>query len=156
MNGKFSDNFITPEIRKTSDLPFHNDLAPGKRRVFLEKTLLADSDVYIMVRTAKNVTEDQPQYVESHAHRVSSTYIFIGSEDNLEGLQAEVVLDGEVHTIESPATVFIPPGVQHSYRLMEGSGHFIHTVLEGNYDASLLYQPGEAPRGLECEKEVGI
>jgi len=152
MQKKFSRNFIKPEIRKTSDLPFHNDLAPGKRRVFLEKTLLPDSDVYIMVRTAKDVAEDQPEYVESHAHCVSSTYVFLGNEDNLEGLKAEVILDGEVYSVSSPATVYIRSGVVHSYKLIEGSGHFIHTVLEGDYDKSLLYHPDEARPDNRCEK----
>ncbi len=138
MKKRFAKNIITPEVRRTSELPFHNDLAPGKRRVFLEEKLFSDSDLYVMVRTTKDVMPDQPEYVESHAHNVSSVYIFLGSGEELEGLKAEVVLDDEIYIVSSPATVFIPGGAVHSYRLIEGSGHFSHIVLKGNYNDSLI------------------
>lgn len=133
----FENYILKPQVRKTSELPYHNDLAPGKRRVFLEKKLLPDADLYVMVRTSADVTRDQPEYVESHAHNVSSIYVFIGNGEDLEGLTAEVILDGETHHVESPATVFIPKNVVHSYRLIEGSGHFSHMVLEADYNRSL-------------------
>jgi len=138
MEKRFAENIIKPEVRRTSELPFHNDLAPGKRRVFLEKKLFSDSDLYVMVRTAKDVRPDQPEYVESHAHNVSSVYIFLGSAEELEGLKAEIVLDDEVYIVSSPAAVVIPEGVVHSYKLIEGSGHFSHIVLKGNYNDSLI------------------
>jgi len=138
MQKRFARNIITPEVRRTSELPYHNDLAPGKRRVFLEKKLFPDSDLYVMVRTANQVTTDQPKYVDAHAHNVSSVYVFLGTGGDLEGLTAEVVLDGEFHLVASPATVFIPKGVVHSYRLIEGSGHFSHMVLKGDYIDSLV------------------
>lgn len=133
----FANYILKPEVRKTSELPFHNDLAPGKRRVFLEKKLFPEADLYVMVRTSNDVTRDQPEYVESHAHNVSSIYVFVGNGEDLEGLTAEVVLDDEVYQVESPATVFIPKNVVHSYRLIEGSGHFSHIVLKGDYNSSL-------------------
>lgn len=135
---KFSENIVMPEVRRTSELPFHSDAAPGKRRVFLEKKIFPESDVYVMVRTAARVTPDQPNYVDAHAHNVSSIYLFLGSGPDLEGLKAEVVLDGEVHLVSSPATVVIPKGVVHSYRLIEGSGHFGHVVMKGDYVDSLM------------------
>ncbi|MCL4456320.1 MAG: hypothetical protein M1147_03770 [Nitrospirae bacterium] len=154
MGKRFAENIIKPEIRRTSELPFHNDLAPGKRRVFLEKRLFSDSDLYAMVRTAKDVTPDQPDYVDAHAHNVSSVYIFLGNNEELEGLKAEVVLDGEVYIVPSPATVFIPKGVMHSYRLIEGSGHFSHIVLKGNYNDSLI-NPDEISVGFHDDNKKG-
>lgn len=133
----YENYILKPEVRKTSDLPYHNDLAPGKRRVFLEKELHPEADLYVMVRTSNDVTLDQPEYVESHAHNVSSIYVFLGKDEDLEGLTAEVVLDGETYHVKSPATVFIPKNVVHSYRLIEGSGHFSHMVLNGDYNRSL-------------------
>lgn len=152
MDNRFSKNIIKPEIRKTSELPFHNDMAPGKRRVFLEKELFPDSDLYVMVRTAKDVMPEQPDYVDAHAHNVSSVYIFLGSGEELEGLKAEVFLDGEVYIVSSPATVFIPEGVVHSYRLIKGSGHFSHIVLKGTYNDSLIY-PDESSIGFHTADE---
>lgn len=138
MKKQFTENIIKPEIRRTSELPFHNDLAPGKRRVFIEKKLFSDSDLYVMVRTAEDVMSNQPEYVESHAHNVSSVYIFLGNNGELEGLKAEVILNGETYIVSSPATIFIPKGIVHSYRLIEGTGYFTHIVLSGDYNDSLI------------------
>ena len=135
---QFSRFFIAPEERPTSEIPFHNDSAPGVRRVFLEKKLLPETDAYVIVRTAADVRPDQPQYIDFHAHNVSSIYLFMGEGDNLEGLRAEVMLGDETFVIDSPATVYIPKGVPHSSRLIEGSGHFGHIVLSGDYRESLL------------------
>jgi 2-isopropylmalate synthase len=134
---KYEKYIIEPEIRKTEDLPYHKKEAPGVRRVFLEKSLLEEADVYLMVRTVKDVTPEQPEYIEMHAHNVNSAYIFVGGEDNLEGLKAEITIDNEKFIVASPKTVFIPKGKKHFLRLIEGSGHFFHIVLEGDYKRSL-------------------
>lgn len=134
---RYCRNILNPEIRKTSELSYHTDDAPGVRRVFLEEKMLPGSDCYIMVRKATGVQLDQPKYVDSHAHNVSSVYLFFSDENDMGGLKAEVTLDGEKHIVVSPATVFVPKGVVHSYRLIEGSGYFIHTVLRGDYEESL-------------------
>jgi 2-isopropylmalate synthase len=72
-----------------------------------------------------------------HAHNVNSAYIFLGKGDGLEGLKAEVTIESENFVVASPKTVFIPKNKKHSYRLIEGSGHFFHIVLEGDYKRSL-------------------
>lgn len=134
---KYEKYIIEPEIRKTEELPYHKKEAPGVRRVFLEKKLLEETDVYLMIRTVKDVTPKQPEYIEMHAHNVNSAYIFIGDKDNLEGLKAEVTINDEQFFVTSPKTVFIPKGKKHSLRLIEGSGHFFHIVLDGDYKRSL-------------------
>lgn len=134
---RYSRNILKPEVRRTSELSYHTDDAPGIRRVFIEEKMMPESDCYVMLRTATGVQADQPKYVDSHAHNVSSVYIFFGVEKDLGGLTAEVILDGEKHIVTSPATVFIPKGVIHSYRLIGGNGYFLHTVLKGNYEESL-------------------
>lgn len=139
---RYSRNILKPEVRKTSELSYHTDDAPGVRRVFIEEKMLPESDCYIMVRKASGVKLDQPKYVDSHAHNVSSVYLFFSDENDMGGLKAEVTLDGETHIVSSPSTVFIPTGVVHSYRLIEGSGYFIHTVLRGNYEESLDRERG--------------
>ena len=128
---------IEPEIRGAEELPHHKKGAPGIRRVLLEKKLLENTDVYLILRSVKNVTPEQPEYIETHAHSVNSAYVFIGMSDSLEGLKAEVTIDSEKFVIKSPKTVFIPKGKKHALRLMEGSGHFFHIVLEGDYTRSL-------------------
>jgi 2-isopropylmalate synthase len=137
MESRFNRNFLKPEVRKTSDLSYHTDDAPGVRRVFVEDRLLPEADCYVMLRTAHDVQPDQPKYVDAHAHNVSSIYLFFGNTPDLGGLTAEVILDGEKHVVHAPASVFIPKGVVHSYRLTGGSGYFLHTVMKGDYEASL-------------------
>ncbi|MHA5863117.1 hypothetical protein ACVSMD_11965, partial [Pseudomonas aeruginosa] len=39
---------------------------------------------------------------------------------------------------QSPASVFIPAGVEHSYRYLGGSGTYINFVHKGDYHESLL------------------
>lgn len=134
---KYEKYIIEPEIRGAEELPFHNEGAPGVRRVLLEKSLLNETDVYLIVRTVKDVTPNQHEYVEMHAHNVNSAYIFLGDGDGLTGLKAEVNIENEQFIVTSPKTVFIPKKTKHSYRLIEGSGHFFHVVLEGDYKRSL-------------------
>lgn len=135
---KFERYIIDPETRGAEELPYHKIGAPGIRRVFLEKKLLEEASVYLIVRTATNVSPAQPEYIDTHAHNVDSVYIFLGNGDGLEGLKAEVSIENEKFTVASPKTVFIPKQKKHSYRLIEGSGHFIHIVLEGDYNMSLV------------------
>ena len=69
---RYSRNILKPQVRKTSELSYHTDDAPGVRRVFIEGAMLPESDCYVMLRTATGVQPDQPKYVDSHAHNVSS------------------------------------------------------------------------------------
>lgn len=126
-----------PLIRDASELAYHKAGAPGTRWVFVDKTLFPQADIYQIVRTVSNLTEPPP-YVEEHKHVVNSTFVFVGSNPDLTGLEAEVILDKERFEIQSPATVFIPGGLKHSYRLLHGSGLFIHTLCAGSYEDSLV------------------
>jgi len=135
--GQYTRFLISPEERPTSEIPYHYDTAPGIRRVFLEKKLLPETDAYVIVRTAKNVKPDQPDYIDFHTHNVSSIYLFMGEDDGLKGLRAVVMIGNETYEVASPATVYIPKGVPHTSRLIDGSGHFTHIVLGGDYRESL-------------------
>ncbi len=146
--GRLGRLFITPEDRPTSEIPYHYDTAPGVRRVFLEKKLFPDTEAYVIVRTAADVSPDQPGYIDSHAHNVASIYLFLGDGEGLTGLRAEVTLDGERHEVSSPATVYIPAGIVHSSRLTRGAGHFCHIILSGDYADSLM-APVAGPAALK-------
>ena len=90
------------------------------------------------MRAASDIPPVQPAYVEPHAHRCDSKMLFLGDGARLEGLSAEVMLNGELYPIASPACVFIPTGLPHAVRLTGGSGKFINTVLHPNYNESLV------------------
>ena len=128
--------FIIPEIRRTSEVQFHHDVAPGLRFLAIDHTLFKESPVYIAIRRVENVSFDQPEYIDWHTHDVDSLFLFLGDGEGLRGLHGLVRLGSNEKEIESPMTVFIPNGVSHSYKLTKGRGTFISILLDGNYNAS--------------------
>jgi 2-isopropylmalate synthase len=73
---------------------------------------------------------------------VDSLFLFLGTREDLSGLEVEVSLGDRVFRVVSPASVFIPAGLMHSYKFVAGSGLFINHVLAGQYASSLLDLPG--------------
>jgi len=134
---KYKKYINSPKIRKASELPFHED-GQGTRYLFLDNSIVPESNLYTIVRTVNEVTEDKQSHVEIHKHNCNSTFIFLGNKPNLEGLICGVTLGDEKHIVSSPASVFIPKGLEHSYRFIRGSGKYINIVLSGNYNKSLL------------------
>lgn len=128
---------VKPVRRDASELRYHRAGAPGTRWVCVDKSIYPHAKIYQIVRRISKLTEPPQPYIEEHKHCVDSTFIFLGNNLDLTGLRAEVVLNGERFEINSPATVYIPAGLVHSYRLSAGSGFFIHTVLGGNYEDTL-------------------
>src|ERR1043166_1050264 len=128
--------FISPEVRRTSEVVFHHDVAPGLRFLAIDKTKYPGSPIYIAVRRVRNVSVTQPEYIDCHRHTVDSVYLFLGDGDDLKGLRAVVRFGNEERCVESPMTVFIPKGTLHSYKLIEGSGTYLSILLAGDYNAS--------------------
>jgi 2-isopropylmalate synthase len=48
------------------------------------------------------------------------------------------MVDDELSVVKSPASVFIPAGKPHNYRILDGEGLFVNHVLSGNYNESLM------------------
>jgi 2-isopropylmalate synthase len=71
-------------------------------------------------------------------HNCDSVFLFLGSDEDYRGLEVEVLLGGQLRRLQSPASVFIPAGVEHSYRYLGGSGTYINFVHKGDYHESLL------------------
>ena len=92
--------------------------------------------VVTIVRTVKDLVP-QESYIDPHAHTCDSEFLFIGDNDDLTGLTAQVWLGDETFVIESPAAVFIPKDVVHNVKLVSGSGKFINIVLHPEYDNAL-------------------
>ena len=63
--------------------------------------------------------------------------IFMGFNERLEGLQAQVTLGKRSFVLRSPASIYIPAGVRHSYKILKGSGTYTKVVLAlgGDYNA---------------------
>ena len=131
---------IQPEIRRTSELPFHSDDAPGKRFVFVEKSLFFKSELYVIGRRVENVPQNQIDYIQDHRHNCNSFYLFIGDDNDLTGIEAEVNIEDKRFIIQSPSTVLIPAYSLHNYKLTKGCGWFFNIILCGDYNKSLALE----------------
>ena len=132
------EEYISMQVRRTSEVKFHHDVAPGLRYLAIDKTLYKDAPIYIAIRKVLNVKADQPEYIDRHEHSVDSLYLFIGEGDELKGLRALVRIGDQEKKIESPMTVFIPKGVPHSYKLIGGSGMYVSILLDGDYNKCIF------------------
>jgi 2-isopropylmalate synthase len=108
----------------------------GRRFVFIDNRNFPKGKMYVIARAVKDVKEPY-ESATLRSHTVDAAMLFIGNEEDLKGLKAEVTLSGEKFPLESPACVYLPAGVQHTYRIIEGSGIYIKIVLApgGDYNA---------------------
>jgi len=125
----YSKLILEVQTRSATELVKHKS-GPGLRFVFSDHKNNPGGQIYSIVRVVKNVRSPKP-HVESHAHPVDSLWMFEGNTPKLTGLKAEVNLDDHIFIVNSPASVYIPAGVAHSYRFISGSGKFINIVLTG-------------------------
>lgn len=126
-----------PEIISAVELKYHRH-GPGDRYVMLDDRFVNDCRIYSIVRRIYGLSDNTAGHVDSHRHHVDSFFLFLSQKDDLTGLIVEVTLDGKSFIIESPACVFIPSGIEHSYRAISGDGLYINTVSSGTYNESLL------------------
>lgn len=101
---------------------------PGTRYVFSDHNNNPEGSIYVILRTVEKV--DRPEmHIDAHSHEFESLFIFKGNNPDLSGLEVEVLLGDQWHRFESPKTVRIPPGVNHNYRFIKGSGEYWNIVL---------------------------
>mmetsp|Transcript_24066 Transcript_24066/g.44404 ORF Transcript_24066/g.44404 Transcript_24066/m.44404 type:complete len:460 (+) Transcript_24066:517-1896(+) len=67
-----------------------------------------------------------------------SLFLLFGDEDGKEGLTATVVLNDQRFDIQSPASVFVPAGVEHHLDGLHGTGLLITQVLSSARASSLM------------------
>ncbi len=108
----------------------------GRRFVFVDNKNYPKGKLYTITRAVVDVkTPYEPAGIR--AHTVDAVMMFMGFGERLEGLTAEVTLNRETFELKSPASVYVPAGVKHSYRLLKGSGTYTKIVLApgGDYNA---------------------
>lgn len=126
------------EPRSATELKKHR-AGVGVRYVFADHNNNPNGNIYAIVRTVENVERPDP-HVDKHAHDVDSLFMFLGDNKDLTGLRAEVVLGDETHVVDSPTSVYVPSGVEHTYRFVKGSGKYINIVLApgGRYNEAIV------------------
>ena len=90
---------------------------PVKRHVFINRDSHPDAEIYIAIHQAKNLPDPVPDYQVPHCHNTDEFYYFIGDNPDLSGLEGQIIFEGKVHKIISPACVYIPTGAVHEYKL---------------------------------------
>lgn len=95
---------------------------PVKRHVFINQDSHPEADIYIAIHEAKDLPQPVPDYQVPHCHNTEEFYYFIGNNPDLTGLEGQILFEGKVHRIVSPATVYIPTGTVHEYKVTRGAG----------------------------------
>ena len=137
------DNCIViPPVICATELKYHR-AGPGSRHVMVDERFVADARQYCIVRDIPPQAEPADAHVDPHRHICDSLFMFLGKGPGMQGLEVEVMLDGAMRTLRSPAALFIPAGALHSYRILGGEGFYVNHVANGEYNDSLL-EPGPA------------
>lgn len=129
----------TPFPKGASELLYHRD-GPGIRWVQLDARVDPRASFYVIQRFIglHGIPFTPEKHVDTHAHHCDSAFIFWGDAPDGSGLVCHVRLGDTEKRIESPASVFIPAGIEHSYHYVSGKGTYTNIVLAPEYNKSLL------------------
>lgn len=95
---------------------------PVKRHVFINRDSHPEANIYVAIHEAKDLPSPVPDYQVPHCHNTDEFYYFIGCRPDLTGLEGQIIFEGHVHKIVSPACVYIPAGTVHEYKVTRGAG----------------------------------
>ncbi len=95
---------------------------PVKRHIFINRDTHPEANIYVAIHEAKNLPAQVPDYQMPHCHNTDEFYYFIGDHADLTGLEGQIIFEGRVHRIVSPACVYIPTGAVHEYKVTHGAG----------------------------------
>lgn len=118
---------------------------PVKRHVFINRDSHPDADIYVAIHEAKDLPSPVPDYQVPHCHNTDEFYYFIGDHAGLSGLEGQIIFEGQVHPIVSPACVYIPAGAVHEYKVTQGAGTV--TVLFRNRGYTHENRPFDFAKG---------
>ncbi|NTU31560.1 2-isopropylmalate synthase [Brevibacillus sp. HB1.1] len=128
-----------PFPKGASELQYHRD-GPGIRWVMMDSRVDERASFYVIQRIFGlcDLSGIPEKHVDRHAHHCDSAFLFWGDASDGTGLVCHVQLGEEEKTVESPAAIFIPAGVEHSYHYVSGRGTYTNIVLSPEYNKSLL------------------
>lgn len=124
-----------PFEKGASELLYHRN-GPGTRWVLMDHRIDPRSTFYVIQRFFQN--NEPEKHVDRHTHHCDSVFLFWGDGINGSGLTCCVQIGEEEKIVTSPASIFIPAGVEHSYYYIEGNGIYTNIVLAPEYNQSLL------------------
>lgn len=140
---------LEPQERRTSEVRYHSDLAPGRRFVFTGRVIHPAARLYIVGRQVEHVPADQPEWLDDHRHNCPTFYVLIGRNADLTGLAGEIVIERRAFLAESPCAIMLPAGYLHHHRLTHGGGWSLHVNTRPDYEESLLEGDHSRPRPVD-------
>lgn len=133
----FVPSIKKPFIKGASELKYHTD-GPGTRWVHLDSRIDNKASFYVIQRFFEEEMKNTEKHVDKHTHHCDSAFLFWGDTSDGSGLVCCVQINGEEKIIHSPASVFIPAFIEHSYYYIAGKGSFTNIVLSPDYNQSLV------------------
>ena len=137
---QLADLIIKPVPVVENDLDF---LVSGrnKKLQLFNPQQIPDINISSVIQEISPTNEPQLEFQPAERHCVDRYSIFIGNQKKLEGLTCEVRLNDETFIVNSPATVFIPAGIEYSYRIIGGAGFYFDHILKGGTNKNIKPPP---------------
>ena len=125
--------YITKGINEPlSKIPFHQKTSL-KRISMLSKKIIPESKIHTAVHFVDVSDKKIPKYSILHKHDVDEVNLILSQDDKL---VYEIQLDDEIYKVNSPATIFIPKGVNHRADVLSGKGIFVCLIMSNKYKTS--------------------
>ena len=125
--------YITKGVNESlSKVPFHSK-APIKRLSMLGKKMIPQANTHLAVHFVNAKNKKIGEYSQLHKHTADEINLILSENGKL---VYEIQLDDEIYNVSSPATVFIPKGINHRARVLSGKGVFVCLILSKNYKSS--------------------
>jgi 2-isopropylmalate synthase len=124
---------------------------PVKRHIFIDRKSLPSARIYVATHQARQLPSEVADYQTPHEHNTDEFYFFIGDNPDLSGLEGQIKFEGKTHRIISPATVYIPTGTVHEYKVTKGEGIVVVLFRDLDYK-HIAREPDEKKSQREAEK----
>jgi quercetin dioxygenase-like cupin family protein len=98
------------------------------RFVLLNEKVCEGSPAHIAVHLIQDLTGAPEPYVKAHCHPTCDEIGLVLGQPG--ALEYEMMLDGDVHQVISPAAIFIPAGTTHRARALRGNGAYMCMLMD--------------------------
>jgi hypothetical protein len=120
MSEKYKHLIKRNEASPLGSVPFHDGVP------CIERLVAPDFPLHLAVHRISDAKDMPRWYVKPHRHKFSEINILIGKKG---ALRYRIQLGDESYEVESPASIWIPAGLEHATTVIEGSGHYICLIL---------------------------
>ncbi|MGF1491380.1 MAG: LeuA family protein [Microcoleaceae cyanobacterium] len=115
----------------------------GQSYLMMGHELVSDCRQTCIVQEISPLSSPQVAVKTAQVRPIDSLMLALGNELNLTGLTVEVSLNGVIQTVQSPASIFIPAGIPHSYRVISGRGTLVHHIATRSHPSNQSSTPAE-------------